>query len=375
MILLMLAVSACNLVSRNEFNNIQNQTATAVANNRPVITILSPPDGAEFTVGTQVLVSVNATDAIGVTRVTLSVLGNTVDTQQSESPTGSTNLNALLDFTPQQAGPTQLVATAFRGNVASNPAVVTINVRANQAQVTATLPPQPVPSVNPNDPTCRALVNVGLNVRSGPATSFPVITTLAAGSVVPILGRTGANDWWQVRVSAVIIGWVNSSFTTVLGICTGIPVLPSPPTPTSSAPTATFTSIPPTNTLTLTALPPTPTSTPGLPDLVITSIIAPSSVALNGNPSVDATFAVTVSNTGQSPAGAFEVTLGVLSQSPVQIGVVANLLPGQSIVLNGTLTFTSTGTFTVVATADPTNQVSEVSEVNNTGTVTITVTP
>ncbi len=220
-------------------------------------------------------------------------------------------------------------------------------------------------------------MNVGLNVRTGPSTSFPVVTTLAAGSVVPIIGRTAANDWWQVRVSAVLTGWVASPYTTVFGNCTLIPVVPSPPTPTSSAPTATATLIPPTNTLTLTPQPPTLTATPGLPDLVITSIVGPNAINLGpGSTPTTTTFSITITNTGQSAASQFTTTLqiqGVGSAQP--IGVVANLLPNESIVLNGNLTFDTTGTFTVVAVADAFNQVAEVSKVNNTGSVNIVVNP
>ena len=373
----LVALSACNLVSQAEYDAMQAATATQQANQRPTITIISPPNGAEYTVGSTVLVSINATDQIGVTRVTLSVSGQNVDTVQSESPTGSTNLNALLDYTPQQPGVVQLTATAFRNNVASDPAIVEINVRQNQAQVTATLTPQPIPSINPNDPTCRALVNVGLNVRTGPSTAFTVVTTLAAGSVVPIVGRTAANDWWQVRVSAVLTGWVASPYTTVFGNCTLIPVVPSPATPTSSAPTATETPIPPTNTLTLTAEPPTATATPGLPDLVITSIVGPNAINLGpGSTPTTTAFSVTITNTGQSAAAQFTTTLQIQGIGAAQpIGVVANLLPGESIVLNGNLTFDTTGTFTVVAVADAFNQIAEVTKVNNSGSVNIVVNP
>jgi len=214
-----------------------------------------------------------------------------------------------------------------------------------------------------------------LNVRTGPNTSFPVVTTLAAGSVVPIIGRTAANDWWQVRVSGVLTGWVAAPYTTVYGNCTLIPVIQSPPTPTISAPTATATLIPPTNTLTLTAVPPTLTATPGLPDLVVTSIIGPNAVNLGaGNTPTIATFAVTISNTGQSAADQFTSTLQIQGVGVAQpIGVVANLLPGQSIVLNGVLAFDTVGTFTVVAVADFAG--AEVSKGNNSGSVNIVVNP
>jgi uncharacterized protein YraI len=370
-----LLLSACNLISQRENQQNLDRTATAQASNRPTIAIISPPNGAEFTVGSPVLINVTASDSIGVTRVTLSVAGQVIDSQQSEAPNGSPTLNALLDFTPQQVGTITLSAVAARGSVTSDPAIIQINVRENPAAVTATLPPQPIPSINPNDPTCRALVKVGLNVRTGPGTVYPVITTLAAGSVVPIIGRTAANDWWQVRINMTTIGWINAPFTDVYGNCTLVPIVQPPPTPTGSAPTATFTPPPPTNTLTLTPQPPTATATPGPADLVLSSIVGPNSVTLGpGNAPVSVTFSITVTNTGQSAAGQFTTTLGIVSVgTPQSVGVVANLLPGESIVLSGTLTFTSAGTFTVIAQADSLNQITEISEVNNTGTVIVNV--
>jgi uncharacterized protein YgiM (DUF1202 family) len=371
------ALSACNLVTQQEYQQMLDQTSTAQANNRPTVTIISPPNGAEFTLGQVINVSVNAVDSIGITRVTLSVDGQTVDSVQSESPTGSTVMNALFDYTPPQAGTVTLIVNAFRGSVVSDPAIVQVNVRQTQAQVTATLPPQPgVPTINPNDPTCRALVNVGLNVRSGPGTNFPVVTTLAAGSVVPIIGRTPTNDWWQIRVSSFTTGWISAQFTTVYGICTNVPIVSSPPTPTTSAPTATFTPIPPTSTLTLTPVPPTLTPTPGLPDLVVTSIIGPTALTLGpGDTPVTASYSITVSNTGQSAAGQFNTTIQVTPGGPpTSIGVVANLYPGESIVWNANLTFDTAGTYAILVVADANNQVTEVSEVNNTGSTQVTVT-
>lgn len=370
-------LSACNLISQRELQQQVDATATQLANQKPVISILSPLNNAEFTLGSPIPVSVSATDTIGITRITLSVNGNVVDSAQSEAPDGNRSLNALLEYTPNAAGSVQLTATAYRANVASEPAVVTINVRQTQAQVTATQAQQPnIPTINPNDPTCRALVNIGLNVRSGPGTNFPVISVLAAGSVVPLSGRTSANDWLQIRVTAIQTGWVNAPFTTLYGNCALIPIIAPPSTPVPVPPTATFTLIPPTNTLTLTAQPPTATATPGPADLVVTSIIGPNPITLGaGNTPVSATFSVTITNTGQSQAAPqFTTTLEVQGSGVViPIGVVANLLPGESIILSGDLAFSAAGTFTVIARTDSLSQINEISEANNMATLQVNV--
>lgn len=367
--LALFALSACNLISQQRLDEVNNVTATANALIVPTIVINSPPNGTEIIVNTQVIVSVSASDAIGLTRIVLSANNQQVDSVTSQSPNGDTQINALLDFTPSQTGSLTVQATAFRGSVSSLPAVITLFVRENQQQVTATLPPQPgVPTINPNDPTCRALVTVGLNVRSGPGTEFPVLTVLAAGSMTPIIGRVPANDWWQIRAGA-IVGWVSAQFTNVYGNCTGIPIVPSPPTPTSSVPTLT-----PLPTDTLAPLVPTPTAMP--PDLVVTNISGAAALSLSGGSSVTSSYSATITNIGGSPTGMFN---NVIHISPggtdTALGVVSNLLPGESIVLNTDLTFTAAGVFVLEVRADSNNQVVEISEVNNSAIFSVTVSP
>ena len=110
---------------------------------------------------------------------------------------------------------------------------------------------------------------------------------------------------------------------------------------------------------------------------MITSIVGPNAINLGpGSTPTTTAFSVTITNTGQSAAAQFTTTLQIQGIGAAQpIGVVANLLPGESIVLNGNLTFDTTGTFTVVAVADAFNQIVEVTKVNNSGSVNIVVNP
>jgi uncharacterized protein YgiM (DUF1202 family) len=272
-----------------------------------------------------------------------------------------------MDYTPRSTGSVTLQLIAYRGALASNPAQIRVNVRSNQAQVTATVVPSTsVPIIDPNDPTCRALTNAGLNVRTGPDTVYDIITTLRAGTVVPIIGRTSTNSWWQIR-SGVTTGWVSAAYTSVYGICNNVPVVSSPPTPTSRVPT----SIPPTWTPQPTFTP-RATNTPGVPDLVITSIAGLTSVTLPGE--AQQTYAVTITNTGSGPSGSFVNTFTGPSGTATDLSTVSNLDPGQSIVLTITVTYPSAGSYTLRAQADTNNQVTEVSEVNNSASLSVTVT-
>ena len=241
----------------------------------------------------------------------------------------------------------------------------------HRAQVTATIVQQPnVPIIDPNDPTCRVLINTGLNFRTGPGTNYDRITVLSAGTVIPIIGRLGDNSWWQLRVGTSI-GWVSAAFTSVYGNCGGIPVAVPPPSPTvPSQPTATPL---PTNTPVPTATPP-PTATPGLSDLVVTGISGLNTLTLGGQASVSATYAVQITNTGGRPTGQFSATI-TKGTEVINLSTVSNLDPGQSVVLDIDLTFTTAEPYTLVVNADSGSNVQEFSEVNNQGFYSVTVNP
>ncbi len=364
----LLVLSACNLTRQPP----GREPATAQPDGgggKPTVTISAPKGGEEFVVGSDVFVSASGTDPIGVTRMQLIANNQIVRTITSESPTGDRTMNVLLDFRPGTPGDVRLQVIAFRGAISSDPAVVDITVRASQAQVTATVAPQTrVPDINPSDPTCRALVNTGLNLRTGPGTQFDRITVLPAGTVVPIIGRIGSNQWWQVRFGATV-GWVSAQFVTVYGVCTGVPVVVTPVPPPTIPPTWTvFPTFTPTPTRTL-------TPTPGLPDLVVASIIGPTLVTIPpGEPSTTAAYSVTIANTGSGNTGVFNNTITVLpGGTPQDLGVVSNLGAGESIALTITLTFDTPGAFMLRVLADSDAQVNEVSKVNNIGTLDVVV--
>jgi hypothetical protein len=363
--IILIILSACNL-SSSRGDNDPIVTPSAQASGKPTVTISSPKEGDEVVVGRDVFVSANASDSEGVTRVQLVVNNQIVKTVSSESASGDKTMSVLLDFKPNTQGQTKLEVIAYRRNVASDPAVVNIVVRASQAQVTETIVPQTgIPTINPNDPTCRALVNTGLNMRTGPNTNFNRITVIGAGVVVPIVGRTGSNDWWQVSYSGNI-GWIAAPFTTVYGICTAIPITYQPPAP----PTATRFIPPPTITPPL-----QPTVTPGPADLVIISIAGAEDLTIPASEgSVSANYAVTVTNTGSRRTGTFIVAVSITPSGPlVEASSVSDLAPGQSISLDFPVVFDAAGSYTFRATADNDNVVAEVSEVNNVGVIGIDV--
>lgn len=369
--LTILVLAACNLSS--EPDRVQPLvTATGITGGKPVVTITSPANGAEVVINDKALISATATDTVGVQRVQLLANGQIVKTVSSEAPSGDTSLSVVLDYTPRQLGEVNLAVIAYRGAVASDPAPLRLVVRERQQQVTATSAPvSNVPQIDPNDPTCRILTNVGLNLRTGPGTNYNVITVLRAGALAPMVGRLGTNEWWQVRVNTTI-GWVSAAYTTVYGNCGGIPIVVPPPTPTSqvtSTPPPTFTPPP-------SATPPAPTVTPGLPDLVISAISGPQELTLAGGAGeVVGTYAVTLTNTGDAITSQFSnVVIKTPGNVEIPLGVVGSLGRNQSILLTVEVTFDQPGSYLLQIRADSGSNITELSEVNNTAVYSVNVT-
>jgi len=219
-----LSLTACNLQERT--SEASPREPTEPPTGPPTIQIASPNEGAEYVIGEEILVSVLAADSIGVNRVQLFVDNQIVRTVSSESLQGDLALQAILNYVPQRAdiGAVNLRAVAYRGRVVSEPDEITVVVRESPSQVIAT-PAQGsnVPFI-PNDGLCRALVNVGLNFRTGPSTGFQIITVLGSGTLAPITGRNSEHSWWRLNVDNRV-GWVSGDFTTEYGDCSRVPVV------------------------------------------------------------------------------------------------------------------------------------------------------
>lgn len=381
------ALVACNLGTRQDTpQSITTPNAPSdntSSSQKPSITVVSPQSGDRFTVNQPILVSAVAEDRLGVTRVQLSANGAIVKTVSSSSVSGDQTLSAVLDFTPRLAGDVTLRVVAFRGTVASDPVERIVTVQDASATLPTALP-QPAGGssgssnnlpVIPNDGVCRVLTNVGLNFRTSPSTTQGnnIITTLAAGTLAPITARLADNSWYEINVNNRL-GWVSGStqFVTITGNCFNVPIKSlETPTPT---PSVTPTIVPTLN-VTNTPAPPTNTPTPQRPDLVVTGIFGETTVSMSGNASVARTYTVTITNVGLGSAGQFSATLTINNGTPLELGVVGGLDGGQSVSLTREVTFSSAGTYNLRVDADPTNQVLEVSEVNNRGDLTVTVNP
>jgi uncharacterized protein YgiM (DUF1202 family) len=138
------------------------------------------------------------------------------------------------------------------------PSTVPTPTPTARARATATLfaravePPTEPPTVVPTPvpQPVNATIKENLRVRAAPNTNAAVVDRLNKGDTVQILGRTAANDWFQITLpkDPKERGWISAEFANPSGSIDTIPVtqpgqsnpaplqptpLPQPPTPKS----------------------------------------------------------------------------------------------------------------------------------------------
>ncbi|MCC7448754.1 MAG: SH3 domain-containing protein [Anaerolineae bacterium] len=347
-----LAVLACNLGVAPVTPTPRVSPTSSV---KPIVSIQAPQNNADAVVGQAITVQAAGSHPDGVTRLELRANGQQVDSKVSQNPAGDQQFSAYLNYTPITPGTLVLQVLAYRGNTASDPTAITVNVKSQAAQVTATVDEPSVPVV-PADPTCRARVEVnGLNFRQGPGQNYPPLQVLSLGTTFVITGRVSDNTWWQGQIGNTR-GWVSRSFVTLYGAnCAVIGVVQPPASP---FPTATIT------------LSPAPTVaqatvTPGKPDLIVTAIDGPVTIILDQNNTKTATYKVSVQNVGSVQTGSFNVGLVLPDGTLRDMGTVPALAAGQTAILQTDVTFNAPGSVRLTAVVDTANTVDETNETNN----------
>jgi uncharacterized protein YraI len=74
-----------------------------------------------------------------------------------------------------------------------------------------------------------------LNVRKGPDTTFPIMTGVAEGDRLEIVGQAYTCAWLLIRTEGGVEGWVSASLVIYDMPCNEIASAPVPPTPASAA--------------------------------------------------------------------------------------------------------------------------------------------
>lgn len=157
------------------------------------------------------------------------------DLDQSDNPLVTVVVTSNTSGASASAPFLLAIATAMPTAQATNTTVATSTATAAATQT-------PLPTAAPGQtatprPTNFAIVtSAGLNLRTGPAVTYPVIRALSAGTGVTVLGRNAAGDWLYVRLSNGAEGWLATRFTDFNG---AVPIVATPALP----PTPTFTPI------------------------------------------------------------------------------------------------------------------------------------
>jgi hypothetical protein len=117
---------------------LESETLPDNVSGKPTVAITEPKSGDEFVLGSQIFITAQASDTVGVTRVVLLANNQTVKTVSSQSPAGQKTFEVILDYTPRAQGTVDFQLMAYRGSIASDPANVSINIRATaDAPITA----------------------------------------------------------------------------------------------------------------------------------------------------------------------------------------------------------------------------------------------
>ncbi len=326
-----LALAACNL------------PGVGSSSEPPSVVINSPAAGTEVEVGDEVPVQSTSTDDEGVSRVELSVNGQVM--RSDNTPEGdSMGLFALVQpWIPNATGSYSIQVVAYdEEDNASDPALITVNVaEATEDEAEAEEAVEP----------CTARSNTDLNVRTGPGTNFAIAGILQLGQTAPITGRDAGSTWWQIEFSSApgSVGWISVPYVSTTGDCSNVPVTGTASGGSGGAqPTVATETASETETETATTEGGTATV-----DVQISSISMPTSINLNDTDQATVTITVTIINNGgadaTSPTEAVLYPLG--GNSPAISLGSATLTAGESRSFVTDYTYTSSGSYTVRATA------------------------
>lgn len=158
-----------------------------------------------------------------------------------EAPVVAPDAAASAESVPEQAASTEgageAVSTSVFADLTPSSAVASSSTAI--ASVVASAPVTPTVAVTPT-PAAKARLTVtqqGINVRTGPGTSYGVGGTANTGDAFDIIGKNQAGDWWQVCCVAGEPVWVFNALATVENVA-NVPVAAAPAAPVAAAPVA-----------------------------------------------------------------------------------------------------------------------------------------
>ena len=264
-----LLISGCTLTS--ETSEPESADSTTTITGAPVVDIYAPQPYSTYVEGVAVIIQARINNAgADLTRLQFTVDNQPIVTLQSPNTANAPAFSVTQTWPAVGIGAHTILVLAFRNDGTSGQSIpITIHVAqpsgvsANDLGIitpasnipvvtgapiapnspTNTPPLAIVPSNTPGVPT--ALVTAAqLNVRQGPGTNFPAISTLTLNQTAEILGLNLDGAWLKIRLNQRE-GWVSAQYVTVQGNIANLPREAGPPTPLPTAlPTPTLTPLP-----------------------------------------------------------------------------------------------------------------------------------
>lgn len=190
---------------------------------------------------TETLIAENADPVVTASMVKLTealniqsnVIRNYALGQGLVAPTPTFVLEDAAVVTPQPDVSAQADPAIVRSSMDITSAETTTETEAASAALLAL----PTPTLEPTTPAPPQGKSTGLvNVRSGPGTTFTTVASLNQDDVVDLIGKTAAGDWWQVRTTNGVSGWVFAQLLEPSGDVSSIAIAANIPTPPTATP-------------------------------------------------------------------------------------------------------------------------------------------
>ena len=179
---------------------------------RPVVTIQSPGDNAQITVGQQIVVQATATGARDITRMELYLDGILAGTAASPDPAGQPSLTATQPWTFQQAGPHAITVVAYTADgQASTPAGVNVTVVSSVSELTptatATTAPTDtsLPTETPSPTATETIIPTDTPTPSATPTALAPVVEFWADQTTISLGESTVLHWHAENVLQIFI--------------------------------------------------------------------------------------------------------------------------------------------------------------------------
>jgi len=252
--LLALAAMACNLSLPGSGGDSPGGDQQPAANT-PEVSIRVPVSGMSFAEGTTVVIQVVGTDnGAGVSELELLIDDRPFSTMPAPNAGGQSALMANFNWQAQGVGAHSITAVARRADgTSSAPATISVTVVEAPPTVapTPTQEPTPIPEETeepaageqptstpaptdtPSGP--RGVTTMGVNVRGGPSTFYPIIGSLLANYEADLTGRNADSTWFRLPYG-LSEGWVFGQLMTITGDVTTLPVINVPPPPPTAVP-------------------------------------------------------------------------------------------------------------------------------------------